>query len=110
VHQLSNIIAAPPHLHEPRLRHGSQPVGAIGQPSVDGRIASYRSGQPEDILPTTKAAEIQRNATRSTIRHSRPSPALWRYGVCADGVRDHVFVAVRVQSHFPDDQDSADFE
>jgi hypothetical protein len=63
VHQLSDIVAALPHSHEPLLRNGPQLGRAIGKPDVDSRVPSCASGDAEDVALADQPAEVQGNAT-----------------------------------------------
>jgi hypothetical protein len=70
VHQLSDIITALPYPHKPLLRNRSQLDRAIRQPPIDSRVPFYTSGQSQDVVTTDQPAEVQRNATRSTLAHN----------------------------------------
>src|ERR1700729_3093427 len=45
VHQLADIVPALPHHQEPPSRERSQLERTVGQPGVDSRISSHRSGE-----------------------------------------------------------------
>jgi len=63
VHQLSDIVTAPPHLRKPLLRNRLQLDPApLDQPYVDRGISFYASRQPQDLIHTGQPAQIQRNA------------------------------------------------
>jgi hypothetical protein len=58
VHQLSDIVAAPPHLHKPALSKGPQLDRTIGEPDVDSRVSLCHSGDPQDVLPTAQPPDV----------------------------------------------------
>src|SRR5688500_16791738 len=64
VHQLSDVVTARSHPHEPAPRDRPKFDWLTGEPRLDVRIPLHRPGDAKDFLATAQAVQVQRNATR----------------------------------------------
>ena len=69
--QLAHVVAALPHLLEPCPCDGTQLGRTLAHPAIDSRIAFHAAGDPEKVLATGKAAQVQRNARKFARAHGR---------------------------------------